>query len=155
MPHVPPSWIESGCLFFITICADRKKTVVFDKIQYEQIIQSAMFYHKAGKWWVRLFLVMPDHIHAIMAFDRSLCMQDVVTDWKRYISRQAGVIWQRDFVDHRLRRDESLEEKSFYIRQNPVRAGLVADADDWLYVIDDSSIQNAEGRACSPSAPPA
>jgi len=140
LPHVPPSWIDPGGLFFITICADRRRMLAFGRVQCEQMIQSAMFYHQTGKWWIRLFLVMPDHIHAILAFDRSVRMSDVVAAWKRYISRKIGVVWQRDFVDHRLRKDESLEEKAFYIRQNPVRAGLIGKAEDWPYFIDGRSI---------------
>jgi len=33
-----------------------------------------------------------------------------------------------------LRHDESEAEKFEYIRQNPVRAGLAAAADEWRYV---------------------
>jgi len=35
--------------------------------------------------------------------------------------------------DRLLRSDESLSAKWEYIRQNPVRAGLVADPDEWPY----------------------
>jgi hypothetical protein len=35
--------------------------------------------------------------------------------------------------DHLLRSDESLSEKWAYLRQNPVRAGLVVNADGWPY----------------------
>ena len=42
-------------------------------------------------------------------------------------------IWQRGFFDHVLRSDESYAQKWNYVRQNPVRAGLVANADDWPY----------------------
>ena len=33
--------------------------------------------------------------------------------------------WQKDFFDHVLRSEESDEEKWHYVRENPVRAGLV------------------------------
>ena len=38
-------------------------------------------------------------------------------------------IWQRGLFDHVLRNDES--QKWNYVRDNPVRAGLVTNADDW------------------------
>ena len=50
--------------------------------------------------------------------------------------RQAGVPaphWQKDFFDHLLRSNESYSAKWEYVRQNPVRAGLVKDADDWEF----------------------
>jgi hypothetical protein len=37
------------------------------------------------------------------------------------------------FFDHRVRSEESLEEKACYIRLNPVRAGLITCPDDWPY----------------------
>lgn len=41
--------------------------------------------------------------------------------------------WQPGFHDHVLRNDESHGEKWSYVRENPVRAGLVLNADDWPY----------------------
>ena len=35
--------------------------------------------------------------------------------------------------DHVLRNDESYGQKWEYVRENPVRAGLVPRADDWQY----------------------
>jgi putative transposase len=42
-------------------------------------------------------------------------------------------IWQRGFFDHVLRSRESYSEKWNYVRENPVRAGLVKNADDWPF----------------------
>jgi hypothetical protein len=41
--------------------------------------------------------------------------------------------WQPGFNDHLLRNDESYTQKWEYVFQNPVRAGLVARAEDWPY----------------------
>jgi putative transposase len=58
----------------------------------------------------------------------------MIRDFKRYTAKNAGVIWQDGFFDHRLRDHESLEEKALYIRMNPVRAGLVPRPDAWPYI---------------------
>ncbi len=42
-------------------------------------------------------------------------------------------VWQRGFFDHLLRSDESYAQKWQYVWDNPVRAGLVAKAEDWAY----------------------
>jgi len=42
-------------------------------------------------------------------------------------------IWQREFFDHVLRSIESYEQKWEYVWRNPVRAGLVVQAEDWCY----------------------
>jgi putative transposase len=42
--------------------------------------------------------------------------------------------WQKGFFDHVLRSSESYSEKWNYVRQNPVRAGLVKDWRDWPFI---------------------
>ena len=51
------------------------------------------------------------------------------------VEREEGEdpVWQRGFFDHLLRSDESYGQKWDYVRDNPVRAGLVANAQDWPY----------------------
>ena len=41
--------------------------------------------------------------------------------------------WQKEFFDHLLRSDESHAQKWDYVRDNPVRARLVSDPDEWPY----------------------
>ena len=41
--------------------------------------------------------------------------------------------WQKDFFDHVLRSEESYQEKWHYVRENPVRAGLVKSWEDWPF----------------------
>ena len=48
-------------------------------------------------------------------------------------TQTSGPLWQRGFFDHLLRTAESYGEKWNYVRENPVRAGLVERAEDWQY----------------------
>lgn len=57
-------------------------------------------------------------------------------DWKKWNVQSLGVVWQENFFDHRLRRDESVEEKGVYIRRNPVAKGLTSSPDEWPWVPD-------------------
>jgi putative transposase len=41
--------------------------------------------------------------------------------------------WQKGFFDHVLRSEESYSEKWLYVVENPVRRGLVAQAQDWPF----------------------
>ena len=54
--------------------------------------------------------------------------------WKKFTAHALDVEWQRDFFDHRLRNDESFDEKAAYIGENPVRARLCETAEAWPYV---------------------
>jgi len=60
--------------------------------------------------------------------------------WKQWTSKRivrelriSRTIWQAEFFDHILRSSESYSQKWDYVRDNPARAGLVPNADEWPY----------------------
>jgi REP element-mobilizing transposase RayT len=59
--------------------------------------------------------------------------------------------WQRNFFDHRLWHNESLAEKFEYICQNPVRAGLITQGEEWPYAIDASDLDSRTGASVAHS----
>jgi putative transposase len=133
--HTPPSWVKSGEIFFITICcAGRKVNQLARDDVFISMTNALDHYIRAAKLWSHLFLAMPDHLHALMSFPSDERMDKVLRDWKRFIAKQTGVVWQDGFFDHRLRNEESFKEKAHYIRTNPVREDLVAEPEAWKYV---------------------
>ena len=135
LPHTPPAWVSAGAVYFITINGRPRGENQFCKDGVaDEIFKAADFYNDVMKWYMSLLVLMPDHLHAIVSFPRNQGMKRRVAAWKGYVARSLGVNWQRDFFDHRLRGDESFEEKAKYIRANPVRAGFVADLEEWPYV---------------------
>ena len=78
---------------------------------------------------------MPDHIHLLLTFPvTEKRLQTIISKWKEWTAKSLKIEWQRDFFEHRLRKEESLREKADYILVNPVRAGLVEKEEDWPYV---------------------
>jgi putative transposase len=135
LPHGIPPWVENGSEYFVTVCTQPKGiNQLCNPKTYNQIRESLLFRQNRGDLWIHLLLLMPDHLHAIMSFSPMVGMEKTMNDWKRYTCVNGGISWQRDFFDHRLRRDESYVEKAHYIRMNPVRAGLITEPEDWPYV---------------------
>ena len=79
-------------------------------------------------------LLMPDHLHAIIAFPREPGIKTTVANWKHYLAAHEKIQWQRDFFDHRLRDHFEEQEKGSYILMNPVRRGLCERAEDWKWM---------------------
>ena len=80
------------------------------------------------------YVVMPDHIHLFVSGGYHFILERWIAGLKRAISVKLECrdqLWQPGFFDHVLRGDESYGEKWQYVRENPVRAGLTAQADDW------------------------
>lgn len=135
LPHDVPAWVKEGSLYFVTICAlPRRQNQLCLSETGESLLKSATHYHEQQRWWLKLFLLMPDHVHALMAVPKGESLPNVVRMWKGYQTKKLSINWQTGFFDHRLRSNESEQEKADYIRMNPVRAGLVARPEDWHYV---------------------
>ena len=134
LPHDVPDWVEDGAAFFITICAAERRSPVLTSGSVPSILTGAVeHYHSAKRWYCHLFLVMPDHVHGLFSFPQEERLRMVIAQWKSYTAKAGGFRWQGDFFDHRLRAEESFDEKAHYIRMNPVRAGLVESRDDWRH----------------------
>ena len=134
LPHGIPSWVEDGAEYFITICTEPKFVNQLCHADIASAVHNSLdFFQRRGDLWLHLLVLMPDHLHAIMSFNRTVGMRKSVREFKKYTARKHGMMWQRDFFDHRLRRDESYNEKAHYIRMNPVRAGLCSSPEEWPY----------------------
>jgi putative transposase len=80
---------------------------------------------------------MPDHLHLFAApGPLDLPLDTWVRYWKSQftkVHREGPRNWQTDHWDTRLRSEESYEERWWYVRNNPVRAGLVARTEEWPF----------------------
>src|SRR2546421_10469647 len=143
--HTVPDWVEASAIFHIRIVLDRTKqqpTLISSPIG-ESLMESAKFYDRKERWYIAAFLLMRDHIHALLSFARDESMSRTIGDWKHFHTYKHGIAWQEGYFDHRLRDDERGEQlmvKINYIRQNPVAAGLCAKAEDWPWWIERSAL---------------
>ena len=83
------------------------------------------------------YVLMPDHLHLFVKGDANFMLQRWVGGLKRAMAVElgcrSGELWQPGFFDHVLRSNESYLEKWNYVRENPVRAGLVKESEQWPY----------------------
>ena len=100
------------------------------------------------KYELHAAVVMPDHLHLLLTPLRDgnggpsrvteilKLIQGVSARSVNRLLNTAGPVWQDEWFDHVLRSEESQAEKCEYIRQNPVRKGLVTKAEDypWLWM---------------------
>ena len=137
LPHDLPLWVDvEAAVFFITCCAQDRSMKPFAVPETALGLRDSIRHRVEFRiWWVHTACIMPDHVHLVLGFSPEADVTKSIRDWKRWTSRALGFKWQRDFFEHRLRHDESFEEKSRYVCENPVRAGLVQDWRDWPYTI--------------------
>jgi REP-associated tyrosine transposase len=122
-------------LYFVTFATrDRKSIPSLDRAQ---VVLEQYAHCGIAKFHVALgrYVLMPDHVHLFVRGDRNFRLSSWIGGLKRAISvaLRSQQLWQAGFFDHILRSEESYAEKWNYVRDNPVRAGLVEAADDWPY----------------------
>jgi hypothetical protein len=90
--------------------------------------------------------VMPNHVHLLfttgstpMAKVLQRLKGSTARDANRLLGRMGQPFWQRDYWDTFIRDREHAETTIRYIRENPVKAGLVKAWKDWpwTFVRDD------------------
>ena len=130
---------ERGPIYFVTACIYERRTI----LACDSVHDAFELFAKSGSdhgAWVGHYVLMPDHLHVFVALD------DAKTNLSRWMkalkgalskvlraSRQSPPFWQKGFFDHVLRSGDSYSAKWDYVRENPVRAGLVSSADKWPY----------------------
>jgi REP element-mobilizing transposase RayT len=132
--HCPPEWVPETASYFITInCKVRGINQLANPTTAKGVFDAFSFYHDQKRWNVELVMIMPDHLHALMSFrwDPGNGMMNLIRNWKRYTSNHLRIEWQRDYFDHRIRTEADHQSTWFYIRENPVRAELVATYEEW------------------------
>jgi REP element-mobilizing transposase RayT len=86
------------------------------------------------------YVIMPDHVHLFVRLPpESIGLGRWVQALKSVLGKDitaAGIArphWQQGFFDHLMRGQDSYAEKWAYVRDNPVRANLCKQADEWPY----------------------
>ena len=126
-------------VYFVTICAANRQPLFATAAVHSAWQEFAECGQRESAIAVGRYVLMPDHIHLFVCgpvgFDLAqwVRMFKVVVGKRLKESGPTGAIWQRGFFDPLLRSEESYGQKWEYVRQNPVRAGLVARAEEWPY----------------------
>jgi putative transposase len=141
LDHSPRFHGRFGGTYFLTICCQRRGVnQLCLKAVASTLFETARRYHASQRWYLKLLLLMPDHLHMLIGVPGDAQLSNLIRDFKPITIRIASIAWQRNFFDHRLRHNESLNEKVAYIRENPVRAALIAEGEEWPYAIGASDL---------------
>ena len=146
--HDTPGWVKEGALFHVRVRISLHQSIALvDPCLGPELLAAAKRYHDSGRWWCELFLLMPDHWHALLAFPRDSGMATTVRNWKRGTTRFQKMHWQENFFDHRIRDQSKHGEVWHYIRRNPVVKGLCASDEQWPWWWSGTVVKREESSA--------
>jgi len=132
-PYTPTLWQEYHKLFSIRVeqwLDECRGACLLANPQCGQIVADAMGSLDGQHYRLDQWVVMPNHVHALIRPSEGFCLNDILQTWKsftahainRHLSRH-GQLWQRESFDHIIRSPAHLERFRQYIRDNPTKAG--------------------------------
>ena len=120
-------------LYFVTFNTHNRRKLLANEKLHTAFIE---FAQDAGQHGICVgrYVIMPDHFHLFVRGRLDFSLAQWMRVLKRTLSKAimaASPHWQQGFFDHLIRHSESYSEKWEYVLHNPVRAGLVSEADAW------------------------
>lgn len=93
-----------------------------------EIVERTLRHFDGDRYLLDEFVVMPNHVHALVYPTNGNELGEVVRSWKRHSAREinqllgrAGQFWQVEPFDHIVRDRAALERFRRYIRDNPAK----------------------------------
>ncbi len=122
------AWIDAGH----GSCVLREPAVA-------SMVQESLLFFDVQRYHLLAWVVMPNHVHVLFQPMNGWSVAKIVASWKKFTARKisdrnqdiGGPVWHKEYWDRYIRDEFHLEQAAFYIRENPVSAGLAARAEDW------------------------
>jgi len=120
--------------YFVTICTYNKDRVFKNDLLLVSWLTDTLREKSSSfgfKVWAYCF--MPDHLHILIeGKDNNSDMRRFISPYKQstgfYYKKKTGLpLWQVNYYEHVLRREEDTTNVARYILDNPVSKGLVDD----------------------------
>jgi type I restriction enzyme R subunit len=101
--------------------------------QFAKIVADSLQHGNGETYELTDFVVMPNHVHLLVAFQSDETMLKQCESWKRWTAtrinrnlNQRGRFWQQDGFDHLMRSEQQHLHFRRYIADNPKKANLKA-----------------------------
>jgi REP element-mobilizing transposase RayT len=105
-----------------------------------KIVNDTLKYHENLKYILYAYCIMPNHLHILLQPMKGNSLSSIMHSIKSYTAhKMKGIIncgehfWQNENYDHTIRNTDDFENTLNYIIENPVKAGLVENWEDWKW----------------------
>ena len=106
-----------------------------------KIVADSMKFYDGKDYELLCYCIMPNHVHFIIKLNKEArLLEDIMHSIKRYsaskankVLKRAGQFWQHENYDHIIRNEQELENIIDYVLNNPIKAGLIKNQDNWKW----------------------
>ena len=106
-----------------------------------RVVQDALLHFDGERYRLLAWVVMPNHVHALIETLPGFPLDGVIHSWKSFTATEAnrllgriGPFWMEDYFDRYVRDVKHFAAITNYIDQNPVKAGLARSPGDWRWM---------------------
>jgi putative transposase len=126
--------------YFVTANAFAGQAIFQSERMANLLIETLLDYRSQGKYFLHEFVIMPNHLHILFTTRTGITLERAIQLIKGGFSHRAGKrlemygeIWQRGYVDHRIRDVNDFAQHKQYIHQNPVKTNLVETPETYAF----------------------
>jgi len=133
MPLAAPQ--ELRTYFITTVTANRRRLFQVEE-KAQLLIHTLAHYRSAGRFELHAFVIMPDHLHALLTPAPDISLEKAVQYIKGGYSfrlKSKLDVWSRGFNETQVRTYERFVACRVYIEANPVRAKLCASPESYSF----------------------
>jgi REP element-mobilizing transposase RayT len=105
-----------------------------------ELVERALFHFDGERYLLIEWVVMPNHVHVMGEIRPQFRLPDVMQSWKSFTAHEAnkllgksGQFWAEEYFDRYIRDQRHFDIAAQYIRENPVRAGLITRPEEWPF----------------------
>ena len=102
------------------------------------LVQDALLFFDEKRYRMHAWVIMPNHVHALLTPLLPNTLSEITHSWKSYTSHEVnkilgrkGHIWFPESFDRFIRNEEHYNRIIEYIHNNPPKAQLCARPEDW------------------------
>ena len=126
MAKLPRFLLDNQCYHVVTTTRDR--VPVFLDPDCASLVIEAVQFVRHERAYVLAYVVMPEHLHALLVPRDGTSISQVMQSIKGYTARlvnekldRRGPLWQRSFYERVIRDEDELNRIRQYIIDNPMR----------------------------------
>lgn len=127
------SYLREFGASFHRLLDDCRGSCVLRRPDCAKIVAEAFHHFDAERYSLGDYVVMPNHVHVLIAPLNGWGLTNILKSWKSFSARKInqltggkGQVWNRESFDHLVRDLSSLRRFESYIRENPEKARLRA-----------------------------
>ena len=106
-----------------------------------QVVAGALKFFDKQRYELHAWVVMPNHVHAVVWPLPGKTLGDILHSWKSFTSNSANRVlhrpgttfWQTESFDHWIRDDAEHARLVAYVENNPIKAGFCKRPEDWKW----------------------